>query len=239
MKTITVKIMKKYNLAIVSALALLLVFFVGCDENEADFLDSSNIVAGEEPPGDCEIGHRTQTPGGWGAPAAGNNTGYLRDTYFDEVFPNGLTVGCGGGFTINLTSADAVEAFLPSGGKSASLDQDWVDPTSKDLKNTLAGHLVALTLNNHFDHYLEDFGEVEYLLCDLVLCSGEFAGKSVQQVVNQTNKILGGCASNLTIKEAVDIVSNINENFIDGQIDNGYLCCPKGTTGTLDNNVAD
>lgn len=203
------------------------IFLISCEESEPELLALPDLVTGNEPPpGDCEIGHRTQTPGGWGAPAAGKNTGYLRDTYFDDVFPNGLTVGCDYGFTINLTSAAAVEAFLPNGGKPRALTQHYVDPTTDDLKNTLAGHIVALTLNNHFDHFLEDFGEAEFLLCDLVLCSGEFAGKSVQQVLNQANKALGGCESKLTVGEAVDLISGINENFIDGEIDNGFLCCP-------------
>ncbi|MEE9461087.1 MAG: hypothetical protein V3V53_04610, partial [Bacteroidales bacterium] len=44
--------------------------------------------------GGCKMGiYRTQTPGGWGAKAAGNNPGTYRDLNFDNAFPNGLVVG--------------------------------------------------------------------------------------------------------------------------------------------------
>jgi len=152
-------------------LVLMGVFILtGCEDSAMNELD--NIVAGDRPPvEDCNIDHRTQTPGGWGAPAAGNNAGTLRDTYFDDVFPNGLTVGCAAGYSITLTSAQAVEDFLPSGGKPRVLDQDYVDPGKKDLKNTLASHVVALKISSEMDHYLPDFGGAEYLLCDLILAN--------------------------------------------------------------------
>ena len=201
-----------------------LVLLAGCEDPTAKELD--NIVAGDRPPVEnCNIDHRTQTPGGWGAPAAGNNPGTIRDAHFDAVFPNGLVVGCAAGYSITLTSAQAVEDFLPSGGKPRVLDQDYVDPGKKDLKNTLASHIVALKLSSEMDHYLPDFGGAEYLLCDLILCEGKFAGKKVQQLLNQANKTLGGCPSNFTLEEAIDIISSINENFVDGEIDNGVLCC--------------
>lgn len=229
--------MKKYYL-LINLLLALVIGLTGCDSHELNENELSNLIAGNEPPpGDCEIGHRTQTPGGWGAPAAGKNTGYLRDTYFDAVFPNGLRVGCAQGFRILFTSAAAVEEFLPSGGKPAPLAQSYVDPTTRELKNVLASHIVALTLNNHFDHFLEDFGESEYLLCDLVLCSGEFSGKSVEFVLGHANDILGGCVSGFSLEEMIELLSDINENFVDGEIDNGFLCCPE-VIKTLDDEVA-
>ena len=219
--------MKTYNIYFCLVLTIFLQVFTSCDENAPERLDlSSNLFTGNEPPpDDCEIGHRTQTPGGWGAPAAGNNPGTIRDAYFDEVFPDGLVIGCNGGFKMKLTSAEAVENFLPSGGKPKPIDQFYIDPTNKQLKNTLASHLVALTLSIHIDHYWEDFGEAEFLLCDLQLCSGEFAGVKVQPILQQANSVLGGCPSVLTVEEAIDLVSQINENFVDGETDNGFLCC--------------
>ncbi|GJM29239.1 MAG: hypothetical protein DHS20C17_18740 [Cyclobacteriaceae bacterium] len=228
--------MKKYNYAIVALFSFSLLFFTGCEESEPELLVDL-IVPGEEPPGEnCDIGHRTQTPGGWGAPAAGNNPGALRDAYFDQVFPDGLLVGCPNGYYVRLTSAAAVEDFLPSGGKPRVLDQIYIDPSGKELKNVLAGHLVALTLSLHFDHFLEDFGESEFLLCDLILCSGQFPGNNVQEVMGQANRALGGCPSQTTIVEAIELISSINENFVDGTTDNGVLCCPRGGhISTLDN----
>ncbi len=223
--------MKKFNYLFVAGFT---VFFLACEDNSESF---DNIALGEDPPGvECEIDHRTQTPGGWGAPAAGNNPGTIRDAYFDAVFPNGLTVGCAAGYSLTLTSAAEVEAFLPSGGKPKALDQDYLDP-GKSLKNSLASHIVALKLSSEIDHYLPDFGGAEYLLCDLRICDGDFAGKKVQQILNQANKALGGCSSNTTVEEAIDIISSINENFVDGEIDNGYLCCTKDVTKDDDQEI--
>ncbi len=221
--------MNKSNLLLYNALIIVAVTFVfiSCEDQEPNLQDTSNLVTGVEPPPEsCEIGHRTQTPGGWGAPAAGNNAGSLRDLYFDSIFPDGLIVGCTEGFYVKLTSAAAVEAFLPSGGKPGAIEQNYTNPNNKELKNSLVSHAVALTLSLHFDHYLEDFGEAEYLLCDLRICSGKFVGKKTQAILNGVNNIIGGCDINLTVNEAHELVTNINENFIDGGIDNGYLCCP-------------
>ncbi len=218
--------MKKLNFLLSTLLMVSVLMFLGCASSPE--LSEDFIVTGNEPPPeDCEIGHRTQTPGGWGAPAAGNNPGTIRDTYFEGAFPNGLKVGCGGDkhFSIRLMSAAAVENFLPSGGKPAVLDEDYVDPDSKDVKNSLASHVVALTLSNHFDHFIEDFGEAGFLLCDLVACSGDLEGKSVQEVLEIANLVLGGCTTSYTVDQAHEAVSSINENFVDGDQDNGFLCC--------------
>lgn len=218
--------MRKTNLIITSFIALGWIFFAACEQQDPSLMDT--IVAGNEPPVEnCDIGHRTQTPGGWGAPAAGQNPGSIRDAHFDAIFPIGLVVGCSGGNRLRFTSSAAVQAFLPSGGKPQALDGTYLNPTNKDVKNSLAGHIAALKLSVEFDHYLEDFGEAEFLLCDLVLCSGDFAGRKVAEVLSAANRALGGCSSPLTIKEAHDLVSSINENFVDGEIDNGVLCCPK------------
>ncbi|MDP4190963.1 MAG: hypothetical protein Q8858_05360, partial [Bacteroidota bacterium] len=62
----------------------------------------------------CDLtGFVTYTQGGWGGP--GNSApGKIRDQYFSGVFPNGLKIGTL--FTLKLTTAKAVEDFLPQGG---------------------------------------------------------------------------------------------------------------------------
>ena len=222
--------MIKFNLIFPLTFVATAMFLISCEEAEPELLTLSDIVTGQEPPGeDCKIDHRTQTPGGWGSPASGNNTGSLVDMYFDVVFPEYLHIGCFSteGKCLFLTSADAVEEFLPNGGKPAVLvDTEITDPTGKDVKNSLAGHIVALTLSIYFDHYLPDFGGADYLLCDLVVCSGVFKGESVSRVLQVANDVIGGCSTAYTIDQIYTVISNINENFVDGEVDNGFLCCP-------------
>jgi hypothetical protein len=174
------------------------------------------------PPGDCGQ-LRTQTPGGWGAKPEGNNPGTYLYAHFDAAFPNGLTVGST--YTIKLEEEENVTAFLPSGGQAKKLTQNYVNPT--DLKNTLAGHLVALTLSVTFDQTDPNFGAAGIHLGDMEIGSGRFKGWTVSAFLAEANKVLGGAASSYTVQQVLETASAINENYVDGKTDKGYLVCPK------------
>ncbi len=172
-------------------------------------------------PGDCDLnGYTTFTPGGWGS-SSNSTPGKIRDLYFDSVFPSGLTVG--GNYTLELTSASAVKDFLPSGGTSAALTQNYTDP-GNTLSNTLAGHVVTLTLNVEFDRagYL---GTNSTDLANLVIASGTFYGLTVDQFLAIANTALGGGSTSYSFSEITDAATAINENFDNGTVDNGYLIC--------------
>jgi hypothetical protein len=168
-------------------------------------------------------GFRTQTQGGWGTRCRGNNPGCYRDANFDSCFPNGLQVGCEPGNSIILTSSAAVQDFLPEGGPAAALTQDYTDPDR--IRNVLAGQVVALTLSVGFDLCDPNFSESNTALADLEVIDPESKcfGMTVQEVLDLANAILGGCSTALTPSEINDCVSDINENFVDGETDNGFL----------------
>ncbi|MDP4826619.1 MAG: choice-of-anchor L domain-containing protein, partial [Flavobacteriales bacterium] len=111
----------------------------------------------------CE-GFRSQTPGGWGAPAEGNNPGSYRDANFDAAFPNGLMIGCTN--TLLLTSAEAIEDFLPAGGQPSILPAG--NQVNGNLSNSFASHLVAATLSLGFDAYDPNFGSSNYPAQNLI-----------------------------------------------------------------------
>jgi len=163
---------------------------------------------------------RTQTPGGWGAPPRGNNPGVYLHANFDAAFPGGLVVGCD--HTISLTSAQAVTDYLPTGGTPAALTMNYVNPTNSP-KNTLAGHVIALTLSTTFDGFDPYFGESNTNLIDAVVTQGTFSGWTVAQVLAEANKVLGGCASPYSPSQMTDVVSKINECFVDGTTNTGFL----------------
>jgi hypothetical protein len=169
---------------------------------------------------DCEPGiYRTQTPGGWGAPPAGNNPGnYLKEN-FNTAFPDGLEIG--GPNIIRLTSAGAIETLLPTGGKPATLIQPYeTDPPR--IKNVLVGHVVALSLSIGFDLNDPDFGEADGNLGDLIIDGGGFDGWTIAQVLAEANKVLGGGSSPYSPSEMTDILSMINEYFVDGKLSGDY-----------------
>ncbi len=178
-------------------------------------------------------GFTTVTQGGWGAKAAGNNWGTYRDRNFAGAFSSGLTIGAGTRF-LKLTSAKAVENFLPSGGTPRALDAGTLtNPTEKSYANTLAGQVVALTLSVTFDRYDAAFSSSDTQLGDLLVVSGTFAGMSVNQVLIEANQVLGGVSNSYTPEQLNAIVSSINENYDNGKINNGVLACPCSTANNV------
>ncbi|MBL4623835.1 MAG: hypothetical protein JKY42_01645 [Flavobacteriales bacterium] len=165
---------------------------------------------------------RTQTQGGWGSTPSGNNPGNYLHTNFSSAFPWGITIGCN--FTITLSSATAVTDFVPQGGSPVSITQNYTDPTTSI--SVFAGQITALTLSVEFDQYDPSFSNSSTLLKDLVIGSGPLSGQTVEFVLIESNKVLGGCISSFLISDLNDALSMINQNFIDGTTDNGYLICP-------------
>lgn len=174
------------------------------------------------PPGDCGQ-LRTQTPGGWGAAPNGNNAGTYLHANFATAFPNGLTVGCTPNYNVKLTTAQAITNLLPTGGQAAALTQNYTDPAA--IKNVLVGHLVALTLSTGFDVYDVNFGQAGIQLGQMQIGSGTFAGWTVNDFLAEANKTLGGCGT-YTLQQVLTTATSINENYVDGLIDKGFLVCP-------------
>ena len=190
----------------------------------ADYQSGFQYCKQECPPEDCGP-LRTQTPGGWGAPANGNNPGAYLTANFDDAFGDFITVGCyPGDFYIKLTSAQAIINLLPTGGQAKKLTANATDPAS--IQNVLVGHLVALTLSVGFDEFDADFGAGGVNLGDMVIGSGTFEGWTVSAFLEEANKVLGGCSTTYTIQQVLTTASAINENYVDGKIDLGCLECP-------------
>ena len=173
---------------------------------------------------DCTLGQlRTQTMGGWGTNPNGNNPGVYLDENFDAVFPNGLTIGCTN--TLTLTSAQAVRDFLPSGSTPAALPEGEMADPGDTYNNVLAGQLVAATLSTTFDSYDSDFGFSEEYLGDGFIQSGPYEGLTVSELVNLANQVIGGCNNEVEFSALNDALSSINQNYVDGTQDNGFLGC--------------
>jgi hypothetical protein len=161
--------------------------------------------------------YKTFTQGGWGSKPSGNNPGKFLVDQFKNVFPSGYVV-VGGTKTIKLTSAAAIEKFLPQGGTPARLTQNYVNPTTQI--SVLAGQVLTLKLNVEFSAK----GKTRAGLGNLTVISGELEGRTVNQVLTLANSVLGGGSlpSGLTLSDLNSIISKINENFDGGQ-NNGYL----------------
>lgn len=172
-----------------------------------------------------EVGQlRTQTQGGWGSRANGNNPGSYRDANFDGAFPNGLVIGDESGNYAIFTTSAAVQDFLPQGGPANMLITTYIDPSSTSA-GVLAGQVTALSLSVGFDIYDDTFGESEVNLKDLRIIdpSSPLFGTTVEDLLVIANEYLSTGSSEYSASEINDAVSSINENFVDGLIDNGFL----------------
>jgi len=183
-------------------------------------------------------GFTTVTQGGWGAKAAGNNWGTYRDLNFASAFPSGLTIGAGSRF-LKLTTAKAVDDFLPSGTTPRALNAGTMVNPGSGYKNVLAGQVVALTLNLRFDQVNPSFSSSSTWLGNLIVISGTFTGWTVSQVLAEANNVLGGVASSYSADQMNAIVDAINNNYDNGTVNLGLLGCPcSSSVKPLERNAA-
>ncbi|MBC7381602.1 MAG: SprB repeat-containing protein, partial [Bacteroidia bacterium] len=189
------------------------------------------VQAGVNTAGNCS-GFRTQTQGGWGqCQLNGYNPGSYLATNFAAAFPSGLTVGCTN--TLVLTTALGVCEFIPSSSTPTSLPSGTLTNPASTYSNILAGQVVALTLNLGFDQYDPNFSTATTLVKNLVIANGTFAGWTAQQLLDEANRKLGGCTSSYSFSDLNDAASNINENYIDGLIDGGFLICCSNLSASI------
>jgi hypothetical protein len=166
---------------------------------------------------------RTQTQGGWGATPNGNNAGVYLHNNFAAAFPTGLNVGCAGGYTIHMSSAQKITDLLPAGGTPKALQQNYTDPAT--IQNTLVGQLIALTLNVGFDNYDPNFGQAGRSLGTMYIKKGKFRRKTVNEFLIIANDVLGTCSNAYKPSDINETAAKINENFQSGDANKGYLVC--------------
>ena len=181
---------------------------------------------------ECDGQARTQTPGGWGARAQGNNPAAYRNAHFAACFPNGLILGDQEGIdgdrchALVLTTSAKVERFLPNGGGAAALTCDELNPASS-RSGSLSNHLAAAMLSVGFDRCNPDFGRSDVGLGDFVVSDRQSPcyGWTVDQVITEGNLVISGCGGRLRPTDIAGCLALVNENFVDGVGNNGDLVC--------------
>ncbi|MFM8431397.1 MAG: T9SS type A sorting domain-containing protein, partial [Bacteroidota bacterium] len=196
-------------------------------------LDSCTIVIPTDPCG----GFQTFTQGGWGATPKGKNVASYLKSKFASVFPTGLTIGCNN--RLRLTSWNAVVDFLPSGNTARALPSGTLSNPGQSYQNVLAGQLVAATLNVNMDSAIVNFAPATGTLGNLVIASGLFGGWTINQLIAEANRAIGGCGSVYGFSDlniALDLFNNNYNNgeFFSTTVNRCYLSCPiVGSGGTL------
>ncbi len=192
------------------------------------------------PPADCGQ-LRTQTQGGWGQDCkddSKNNPGCYRDANFATAFPMGVRIGstAPGCRSLLFTTSAAVEAFLPSGGPSKGLAQlglpagQTINPAGTSPatgRSNINGQLLALSVSVGFDNAIPSFGPAGVNLKDMIIGSGAFAGQTVGAFLAYANTYIGCNGTDAQIiSDIQSTATSINENYVDGKVDNGFLDCP-------------
>jgi hypothetical protein len=182
-------------------------------------------------PENCNLsGYITFTQGGWGSPS--NSTpGKIRDNYFNSVFPGGLIVGST--YKLTLTSALAVKNFLPQGGSPNKFTNNYTNPTSTSA-GVLGGQIIALSMNVYYNSagYL---GTNPVPLGSLIIVSGPFAGKTVNEFLVIANQTIGGINTGYSFSDINSAATSINENFNNPNNHNGFLTCPPTNACSIQN----
>ncbi len=217
----------------------------GNSENEEKSDKEENNSHETSPYSDCNTGFKTYSIGGWGASCNSgkenggdnensegnkndggnsNNAACYRNANFENAFPNDLTIGCNT-YKLKLTSAAAVEAFLPSGSTAKVLSGNLNDP-GNDYKNVLAAQLVALTLSVRFDEYDSNFASNSGNLSSLIIADGPFKDVSVESFLQIANDVIGGCSTAYSLSDVLTTAEAINLNYdksvdINSNSDNG------------------
>lgn len=162
----------------------------------------------------------TFTQAEWGAAPAATNAAATLARRFTALYPYGASVG--GPYRIRLTSARAVERFLPQSGTPAALRRNWTNPMTTEA-GSLAGEVFALRFNL-------DFSAKGYLpmgFANLKIAPGhKLEGRTVREVYRLANETLGGNRAALpagcSTADFTGVLAGINSNFIGGQ-DRGWL----------------
>ncbi len=129
----------------------------------------------------------------------------VRDRYFQQIFPDGVSIGDTAGvyegdpgyFAALWTSSQAVQDFLPAFGTPGPLTGDLVDPVWTEA-GALAGHILTLRLNREYSHagvFAElCFTDVVVPLGDYVIpqTCGVFAGLTVDEFLAIGDQVIAG-----------------------------------------------
>ncbi|MBL0053846.1 MAG: T9SS type A sorting domain-containing protein [Bacteroidetes bacterium] len=192
----------------------------------------------------CNTFH-TETAVSWKTAPAGTNIGAYLNVHFASAFPSSLVVGggCIGSKTLTLSNPTAVRNFLnnqPLTGGATKLTANLTNATGLTFPSAFGANLVALKMNVVFDAYDANFAPTSTVTLGSMIYQGggTVNGLTVTQILNEANKLFGGCTSVYDSIEVRNAVKLINESWLGspGVPFNNVLTCPappKATNNAL------
>jgi len=176
------------------------------------------------------------TIGGWGSRCprpqvddrSSTQPGCIRDHYFDQVFPEGVTIGVEGSSDAHMarwTTAGAIEDYLPDGGKPGYLTDDLLNAATTPA-GVLASQVLALRLNREYSCYgvFDSLEMSSGVSCygDFIIPEGcgKFAGMTVDEFLGIADQAVGGRLSVLepydaSLSDVNNTATCLNELYVD------------------------
>ena len=112
-----------------------------------------------------------------------------------------------------------------------------LNPTSATYSNTMAGQIVALSLNITFDSLNASFAPSGVLFRNAVLTTGPFAGWTVAQLYSAANTAIGCGGTKTYLSDLTTALDFVNNSWSDGIQRNTYVACPTGAAVRTTENV--
>lgn len=144
-------------------------------------------------------------------------------------------------FDATTASLKRLVMFLPQSGTPGKLDQSYISPWSSTPAGALAGETIALTLNIAYNDQRLMPRTPGYDFESFIVAKGLFKGRTVCEVLDIANKVLGGdqpARYGLSSYAALaEILKNINANYelVDlNDFRNGDYLIPNRTFGPQD-----
>ena len=182
-----------------------------------NFEQGNFVNSAPQPPQQIEPFY-TATQGGWGSVPHGNNVGTFLQAHFGQAFPSGVTIGTGGN-TATFTSANAIENFLPAGGKfAAPLSGAVTNPTT-----TTTGVLAAQVLAAELAVGFSNAGITQAGLGNVKPVSGPLSALTINQIIAEANKVLAGLPSVYSRGDLTNVLDLFNNNYDEGTVDKGFF----------------
>jgi len=160
---------------------------------------------------------RIESAGALGArPRTGNCASELYGC-FDQVFPEGITIGTNEN-TLVFTSAESITAFLPSFGSMKTIPTTMIDPTSRELRSTFAARVLALKLSVMMDQANADFAGSNHTMATCTIKEGLFAGTSVARFLSICDAAIAGETTAMPVKLIEAQLNDLCSNYAPGTI---------------------
>jgi len=181
----------------------------------ANALDCDDTESSKEP---CPCPIRTFT-----ADWASNAISPLNGISFVEKYGELLMIGLSSDpfYSVQFTNATAIKKFIANSNQVFVLSSDYVNPTSKVLRNNLVNQLLYLNLNLKFNPGLKRS----------IIKKGYHVNKNVGEIYTEANHILGGGlqVSKTYLSVLTESLVDINKSYESGK-SSGYLECRTGSS---------